>query len=255
MIKQKNTELIIISSSLFADYREIRCGISTKYGGVSPEPYNLNMSYRVNDKPANVKINRKMFFDRMNISSDRIAYARQTHSDITTIVLNSGTYLCDALITNLSNIFLAITIADCVPIFLYDPRSKVIGAVHAGWKGSTLGILGKSLRNMKKEFGIQNNNLIAFIGPSVGVCCYRVRQDVASMFENKYLKHVGDDSFYLDLKLHQKDVLLSFGVLNNNIDISEYCTICGTDLFHSYRRDRNKSGRMMGIIGLNGPRS
>ncbi|MDI6766349.1 MAG: peptidoglycan editing factor PgeF [Bacteroidota bacterium] len=255
MKSRQNTDLIIIYSSLFAKYKEIRCGMSTKRGGVSPEPYNLNMSNHVGDEPSNVKINRKMFFDKMNISSENIAYSQQVHSDKIALVSKVNVYSsCDALITNLPNIFLAITIADCVPIFLYDPISKAIGAVHTGWKGSTLGILEKTLRRMNEEFGMLNYNLIAYVGPSASVCCYEVGKEVAKMFDNKYLKHIGNGSAYLDMKLHQKDVLLSSGVLDYNIEISKYCTICNTDLFHSYRRDGNRSGRMMGIIGMTGSR-
>ncbi len=247
-IQQKVT---IIRSRLLSDFLKVRCGIGLRVGGVSPEPFGLNISFNVGDDPQRVTTNRERLFEGMGIPIDRVAFARQIHSVNVISVQHPGVYeSCDALISNQTGLFLAVTVADCLPIFLYDPLSGAFAAVHAGWRGSKERILEKAIDAMIGKYGTDSKNIFAFIGPSAGVCCYEVGDDVASKFEEKYIVHRNNNKQYLDLKLFNKDLMLINGIDECRIEISEYCTICNPDLFHSYRRERNNSGRMMGIIGI-----
>jgi YfiH family protein len=145
---------------------------------------------------------------------------------------------------------LVITIADCVPILLFDPIQKAIGAVHAGWRGTANAIVKRALYMMQEEFKTDPELVLVFIGPSAGVCCYEVSEEVAVNFENKIVPY-NTGKIFIDLKKENASQLKQLGVVAGNIEISTHCTICEKHLFHSYRRDGKNAGRMMAVICLN----
>ena len=243
--------MIIATSSIFSCFNELKFFISTKCGGVSPPPYFLNLSFNVNDSAKNVEMNRKLFFDTIKVNQNNVAFTKQVHSDAVTVVQNAGIYPdCDALVTNRKEIYLSISIADCVPIFLYDHSKHAIAAVHSGWKGSKDKILLKAIKVMEREFNSQTKDIFAYIGYAASKCCYEVESDVAFQFEEKYYQKKDESKFLLDLKSFNSDILIEVGVPKNQIEISEFCTICKPNLLHSYRRDGKDAGRMFGIIGM-----
>jgi YfiH family protein len=220
-------------------------------GELNLGPFHFNISYNVGDDSERVTANRRRLFNDMGIPIDRIAIPCQVHGSNIFIAANPGTYAeCDALITNRSELFLTLTVADCLPIFLFDPISKSIAAVHAGWRGSQLKILDRTIKTMIDKYRVNPTNICAFIGPSAGVCCYEVGDDVVAQFDKEYVRKCNTQKYYLDVKRFNKDILLLNGLIGQNIEVSEYCTICNPKLFHSYRRDGKNSGRMLGIIGM-----
>ncbi len=249
MILQKN-DIKIIAAENLSCYPDIVCGISTRNQSMKTKLYDFNMSYFVGDSAENVKMNRKHFLDEMGIAIEQLAVPKQVHSNVVIKVDKPGEYnSCDSLITNKKNIFLAIIVADCVPIFIYDPKSGSIAAIHAGWRGSVSKVVEKTIRLMETSFQVKGKDLIAFIGPSAGVCCYEVGSEVANKFDSKYLFKSFDKRIFLDLKLFNRDLLVKCGLDGNNIETCNLCTVCNPTIFHSYRRDGKSSGRMMGIIG------
>jgi polyphenol oxidase len=142
-----------------------------------------------------------------------------------------------------------ITVADCLPVVLFDPKAAVLGHVHAGWRGSASGIVRKAVTMMQSEFGASPDAMTAYLGPSAGVCCYEVGREVADAFLLEQLE-VRNGRTYLNLKKANLDQLLECGLRPENIEISALCTICSPQLFHSYRRDREKSGRMMAVVSM-----
>lgn len=239
----------VINSEIFKPFDEIIFGFSTRIGGVSPEPYGMNLSFSVGDDKLNVIKNRELFFGTLKIGLDELAIPKQVQgANIKRVYVQGGYDDCDGLITNSYGVFLAITTADCLPVFLFDPVAKCVGAVHAGWRGLTLDIIPNAIKMMQVELGSLPENILVFIAPAAGVCCYEIQSDVASKFLEKYI--VRKKNIYLDMKLCANDQLIKSGIRNSNIEISNYCTICNPELFHSYRRDNKKSGRMMGVIGL-----
>ncbi|TAK65006.1 MAG: peptidoglycan editing factor PgeF [Bacteroidetes bacterium] len=245
------SELTILYSKILQQFPNVRFGFSTKKGGVSRIPYGLNLSYMVGDDPNFVDQNRERFFGKLGISLDLLAVPKQFHGDFIKIVSTPGVYdLCDALITATPSVYLCVTTADCLPIFLYDPITPAVATVHAGWRGTKLKIVEKTIKKMIKEFNTNPAELRVFIGPGSGVCCYEVGDDVARDFDQRYLVRYSTKKPHLNMKLYTKIQLIDAGVKDKNIEMSEYCTICTPSLFYSFRRERLNSGRMMGVIGM-----
>lgn len=226
--------------------------MSTRQGGTSPEPLGMNLSFRVGDKPERVGENRRRFFGALGFDPQRVAIPLQCHSSHIQSVNLPGEYdSCDGLVTTTKNLPLVITVADCLPIVLFDPRAAVLGHVHAGWRGSAGAIVRKAVTMMMDEFGASPTTMVAYLGPSAGVCCYEVGREVADAFLPDKLD-IRNGRIYLNLKKANTDQLLECGLRSENIEVSDSCTICSPELFHSYRRDREKSGRMMAVVSIVG---
>ncbi len=241
----------VIESSLLRRYPELRVGVSTRIGGVSSSPYELNVSYHVGDREDCVTENRRIFYHRLGIPENRVALPGQIHSDIIREAAQPGRYdNCDGLITASAGIFLGVTIADCVPVLLYDPVSRSIAAIHAGWKGSDRRIVSAAIHRLRSRYGVKPENLLAYIGPSAGVCCYEVGNEVAARFPGEFSIANHGSHPHLDLRGYNRSLLVSEGIRHENIEVSDKCTICSPDLLHSYRREGQHSGRMMAIIGM-----
>ncbi|HEV8537568.1 MAG TPA: polyphenol oxidase family protein, partial [Bacteroidota bacterium] len=181
--------MLIIRSKLLSRYPNVVFGMSTRLGGFSLEPLGMNLSYSVGDRREDVDKNRERFFGALNISGERVAFPRQIHSGTVNVASVPGDYEnCDALISNLKDVYLSVSIADCVPIFLYDPVAGSVAAVHSGWRGCKSGIVGSAIRRLETEFGVLPSNLVAYIGSSAGVCCYEVGEEVASAFDRAFVR-------------------------------------------------------------------
>ncbi len=244
--------MTILRSSLLAAYDNLVFGISTRLGGVSPPPFGMNLSYHVGDESESVNRNAELFFGALGIPLDLRAVPKQVHSNIVKRIDSVGIREeCDGLVTDSRNVFLCVSIADCVPIFLYDPEKNAVAAIHAGWRGTTNRICTNAVRSMKEEFGSQTEDLLAYIGPAAGSCCYVVGEDVAKQFDGTFVRR-GKEVTYVDLKAANIQQLVDEGVSRARVELSGYCTICHPELLHSYRRDKRNSGRMMGAIGLRG---
>lgn len=240
---------IVILPKIFLSYPEVRSGMSTKLGSKDKTNIDMNLSYEVGDDPATVERNRLTFFSQFGISINELAIPLQSHSENVCKVDKPGEYInCDALITNANGVALVVTIADCVPILLFDPIQNVIGIVHAGWRGTANAIVKRAIYKMQDEFKTEAENVLAFIGPSAGACCYEVSDNVAVKFENKLVRYITKN--FVDLKKENSFQLQQQGVVSDNIEISKHCTICEKQLFHSYRREGKSAGRMMAVIYL-----
>ncbi|MFZ4618943.1 MAG: peptidoglycan editing factor PgeF [Bacteroidota bacterium] len=241
----------IVRSKLLSAYPEVLFGMSTNSGGVSPGTMGLNLSFHVEDTPENVKANRTLFFSALGISEQDVAFTRQQHTvDILKVSGPGNNETCDALCTNVKNVFLAISIADCTPVILYDPVLKVAAGIHAGWRGTAGRIVPRMVERLSAEYGTNAEDLIAFIGPSAGKCCYEVGWEVASQFDPGSYSLRADGKYLLDVKHANVLQLLDSGVPNSNIEVHSDCSIHDR-LYHSYRRDGKQSGRMYAVIGIN----
>ena len=243
-------KLLIIKPEIFESFPEIVSGISTRYCAGSEPPFYFNLSFRVGDKIENVKRHRNKFFNELGIKEDRVSFQRQTHSVISNKVLKPEFFDdSDALYSNTKNNFLAISIADCIPVLLYEPKKKVVAGIHSGWKGTLNKITTVTIERLKDEFSIKPKNILAYIGPGISFDNFEVGKDVYDLFDND-VKETRGEKYYVDLKKHNYLQLLRLGVKAGNIEVSHYCSYRDEDLFHSYRRDKDKSGRMLGVIGL-----
>jgi YfiH family protein len=173
-----------------------------------------------------------------------MASLRQIHSDR---CLMAATPACigegDALVTCSPGLGLSIRTADCFPILLADTGHRAIAAIHAGWRGTALGIVGAVLKRMHVEFKTHPEVVFAAIGPGIGKCCYEVAEDVASRFGDPAARRI-------DLAATNRAQLIAAGVPESQIDVLGLCTFCDPERFHSFRRDKDRAGRMVSYIRL-----
>ena len=239
----------VVRPSIFDGEVGVVAAVSTRNGGVSPQPLGMNLSYQVGDHPENVRRNREVFFGSLGIRTDDLAIPGQVHGTTVRPVDAPGSYPeCDGLITAARGVFLCVSIADCVPILLFDPLSGALGAIHAGWRGAAERIAEKAVTAMAGELGARPDDLLAYLGPAAGSCCYYVGRDVGSQFDPRFVEK-RDRGEAVDLKGASAEQLRSAGVRPDHIEVSPHCTVDEPHIFHSYRRDGAKSGRMMAVIG------
>jgi YfiH family protein len=244
--------MYILKPYIFNNYPEIVFGFSTKISSDTKSPYYFNLSYSVGDEKSQVDNNRKEFFEAIGLTVESVGYQRQIHSDIVQVIGCGGDNgASDALITSKNNLGLAIAVADCTPIFLYDVKNKVISAVHSGWSGTEQKILLKTLLLLQKDYCSEPENIIAYLGPSISQTNYEVGKEVAEKFDQTFVKPKGE-KYILDVSGINYQMLLNFGIPKNQIQKSELCTYEFNTMLHSYRRDGDLSGRSLGVIAIKG---
>ena len=240
----------LIRSQIFKKYPNLNFAFSTKIGLNRTAPYFFNLSLSVGDDEKIVKENRKTFFTEPGLSEENVAIQKQTHSNIVRYVTKGGIVgESDAMFTDKKKLGLAIGVADCTPIFIFDPENKIIAGVHSGWRGTEKRILEKTILKLKSEFNSKPEKLVAYIGPSISQKNYEVGKEVADQFDDKYKIKKGE-KYLLDVASANYDMLINSGLQQHNIEKSNLCTYEEKDLLHSYRRDGQKSGRSMGIIAI-----
>ncbi|MBU3226831.1 peptidoglycan editing factor PgeF [Clostridium algidicarnis] len=184
------------------------------------------------------------------INLKEIKYLKQLHSDIIKVNPKSEE-IGDAIICKEKNIGIGVFTADCAPILIFDKDTKAMAAVHSGWRGTYKLILLKTLQKMKEEYGTKAENIIAYIGPHNGVCCYEVGQGVNEEFkkEDFYKNKNIFEGKNLNITDCLRYQLHSFGVLDHNILDSNLCTYCAKDYkLHSYRKTGVNSGRLFSFL-------
>jgi len=187
----------------------------------------------------------------MKIDSNRLAIPQQTHSANVKIVDKPGLFKnTDALISITQGLILTIQTADCFPVFIYDPVVHWCAIIHSGWRGTAQNIVNKTISTAIDKFGVLPQNILVAVGPGIQQKNYQVDTSTAENFERDFLKEDGKNHFKLDIQKKIIDQLIKAGINKENIDYDTRCTFENEDLFYSYRRDGNNSGRMMGLIGL-----
>jgi len=226
--------------------------MSTKPGGSNLPPFYNNLSYKVGDNENTVSSNRHKFFSSLNIDEKNLAVPKQVHSLNVRIIETPGSYPeTDALITNKKNLFLSVSIADCYPVLIYDKSKHIIAAVHSGWRGTQKVILTHTLNKMFEQFECFPDDLFIFIGPGISKNNFEVGEEVALLFEEKY-RHSKNGKYFIDLRENLADQLSFFHIPAGNIEFNPMCSFDETDYLHSYRRDKENSGRMLAVIGMPG---
>jgi hypothetical protein len=146
-----------------------------------------------------------------------------------------------------------------VPVLLADTKTGTVAAIHAGWRGTLAGIVGETLVRMRTEFGTNPSDVLAAIGPAALSCCYEVGPDVIEAFESKFenaadlFTYTRENHALVDLHRANKEQLMEAGVQPESIYTAPICTMCRTDMFFSYRREKpqyGKTGRLMSVIGV-----
>ena len=194
-----------------------------------------------------------------------IVKPHQTHTDKVEVVnSNRDTFEnVDGVITNKENILLCTSSADCTSLFFYDDEKKVIGDVHSGWRGTLQKIGKKAVEKMISEYDCKPENIICCISPCIKKCHFEVEEDVMQMFKNEFdytgrIDEIiekgkvvdGIQKYNIDTTLINKIILAEVGLKESNIIDSNICTVCDSDLFHSFRADGEASGRNGAFIGM-----
>lgn len=242
---------------------------STRRGGVSEGYFGpMNLGFTRGDKMEHVLENYRRICYVSGIYPGDMVFSDQVHRDTVLEVdaRDRGKGILkpkemrdvDALITNTPQVCLVTTHADCPAIFLLDPVKKAIGLAHAGWKGTALEIARKTVEKMEEAYGCKPEDILAGISPSIGPCCFEVGEDVKVIYEtmfpewSKYIIFPGktEDKSQIDLWEANRWILMSAGVRPNHITVTDLCTKCEEEYFHSHRRMGSKRGTQMAFLEL-----
>jgi YfiH family protein len=224
----------------------VKHGFSTRKGGISPAPFDsLNLAGS-DDLPENLEKNRTIALNELGISPSQIANLKQIHGcDV--VCAKPGTFTGDALVTNEKGIAIAVAAADCYPLLFHDAEHHVIGAAHAGWRGTVARIAAQTISKML-ELGSKAENIQMAIGPGICLEHFEVGAEVHEQFRKEGFP---ENIFYgknIDLVKANEFAALEMGLKKEHIWSLQRCTY-ETDFF-SYRRDGGKTGRMWGVIML-----
>lgn len=226
----------------FSKYPNLQYGFSTRADG--------SMNRHL------CKENRARYFASIGIDPARAVAADLVHgADVVLAGDNEGGILVpetDALITATKNLFLTVTNADCLALFLYDPLHNAIGIVHAGWRGLLGGVVNNAIKKMMKEFGTLPEVILAGIGPAIRVCHFEIGRNDVPQYETYKSRVVErDGKVFVDLAGIMKDQLAELGLASEHIEDCGACTYCDKDDYFSYRRDKPKDiEAMVGYVGM-----
>ena len=244
-------------------------GFSTRLGGVSDMPANaLSLAGFNDDAAENILENRRRFL-KLFPGDWALAGCWQVHgADIRVVQTREeakpaenergDTIFCDVIVSKTTGVLAGVKTADCVPILLGDPATGAFAAVHAGWRGTLATAVIAAVERLAKEYAVRPENLRAAIGASAGPCCYEVGSDVIDAFTSKFpdgeklFKPTRPGHATVDLLKANRDQLISTGINPQRIHIAPICTMCRTDLFFSYRKEKSlhgKVGRLMAVVG------
>ncbi|WP_155474688.1 peptidoglycan editing factor PgeF [Heliobacterium mobile] len=240
--------------------------ISTRKGGLSEPPFDeLNLGCHVGDDLERVYENRRRLSAALNLKSDRWITVNQVHGD-RILWVGTGEDIdpapgkglpimeADGLATEQPGVPLVVFGADCGLLLFFDSKTRRIGAVHAGWRGTVNGLPQRMIEQFV-ERGSRAEDILVGIGPCIGPCCYPVGEEVAEAFKTKWSfseEVLGppneEGKRALDIKAAQRLQLLQANVPDVNIQTMDLCTSCQSAELYSYRRDSGKTGRQGAII-------
>jgi len=240
-------------------FKAITHGITTREGGKSEGNYSaLNLSYMVNDSVDTVRYNRKFVAEAFGVSLTELKIPRQVHSNQVEIVdkNNSKDLVADAIITTDNNVVLAVLLADCVPLIIYDTKNNVVAAVHAGWRGTVANITTATIREMQQQYSTDPNNIVVGIGPSISPNVYEVGYEVKEAADLAFGKNhntiiTKGEKYFFDLWRANELQLIRCGVPKESIEIAGICTYKNTDTFFSARKTKPVTGRFAAVVKLN----
>lgn len=250
-----NPTLLFTTPAIFTQFPNLIAAESTRHGGISPAPFvSLNLGLNTDDDPVTVAENRRRFFSALGpgCNESRVASSYQVHGTEVLHATEPGRFSgYDALITNQPGLLLAVSIADCVPILIYDAGNQAVAAVHAGWRGTVGQIVSKTLLAMQTTFGTQPGHCRGYVGTCIDETSFEVGPDVAELFgAGVKRKAATGDTWFVDLKAANAQQLTNFGIPTAQISISPFSTVLNNNDYFSHRHERGQTGRMLAVVGL-----
>jgi hypothetical protein len=242
----------------------VKHGFSTREGGVSDGCYaSMNLRFHCDDLRENVLENYKIISDTLGMDYKRLVLSKQVHEDVVYTALendcgngvireNAFTSV-DALITDKKNIPLVTLYADCVPLFFLDKKQGVIALAHSGWKGTVKRIGQKTIEKMKHDYGSKAEDILTAIGPCIQEDHFEVGDDVAEIFINEFGKDTAvkyGGKYHVNMPKAIEKQFEEAGIPPQNIDNSQICTYCNSDLLFSHRKTNGKRGNLGAFLQL-----
>ena len=269
MIELKKRDGIVFLQS---DLLRSKHAFSTRVGGVSTLSHtsSLNLAFGRGDDDETVLENVRLFLGAVGIDGESIISVPQIHSaEVRAVsraekgygVYRSSPFSCDGYVTQDKEITLGVKTADCVPI-LMEARNEqddviAVSAIHAGWRGTVSKIAKVGVEKLI-SLGAKPEKTFVAIGPCIHRCCYEVGEDfckeikekLGQNYDNADIITAADGKLYADLIKMNLQILLSCGIPEDNIDVSDHCTCCNPDLFYSHRASDGVRGTMMSVIQM-----
>ncbi|MFA5990827.1 MAG: peptidoglycan editing factor PgeF [Candidatus Doudnabacteria bacterium] len=219
---------------LFKKYPNLKFGLSQKADG--PMELGGSVSFP----------NRKSFFAKSNIQLNQTVCSKLAHSENVVWVnkKNAGTVIqdVDGLVTQDLEVVLTVTVADCYPIYFYDPKKNIIGLIHSGWRGSVSNLIANAINTI----GGNPGSLLVGVGPGIGPCHFEIQKDILQKFKefpNAQGNRCG--KIFINLPKIIQIQLTNSGIMSENIEFADDCTYCKRNKYFSYRRDHPTSIQAM----------
>ena len=202
-------------------------------------------------------------WDRVAVAAgvppDRLVRLRQVHGAAVFVAdgrTGADWPQADVVLAGNGDVVVAVQVADCAPVLLATASGEVVGAAHAGWRGTAADVSGIAVRAMTDRFGIDTASLSAAIGPAIGPCCYEVGEELIIAFAERgwgeaerhkwFLRR--DGRLFLDVWQANADQLQKAGIPRHQVHVSRLCTACHPEWFYSYRREGAGTGRLAAFI-------
>ena len=267
IIEHNKNGLVYLTADGFEAAGGVAHGFSTRLGGVSEGIYaTLNLGMNRGDAPDRVRENYRRFCAAVGADREGLVFSSQVHSDVVRTVTSADRgkgldrktdYDADGLITDVPGLGLTVFGADCLPILLYDPVRRVVAAVHAGWRGTALGIVERAVEKMTGHYGCRPADILAAIGPGIDRCCFETHEDVPNAMTEalgaaalRFIEVLPTGKFRVDLKGLNTVRLEHAGVLSGHIAVSDACTVCRSDKYWSHRATHGQRGSQAAVIKL-----
>lgn len=210
----------------------------------------LNFGMNTDESISVIEQNKSALANHFDIDPNSYAIAEQVHKDHIEVVEEPDLYReTDGLITRCRNLVLGIQVADCAAVFVADVENEIIGVFHAGWRGAAANIVSKGVKIIT-SMAENPPRFAAYIGPCISVKNFEVGTEVASQFPAGFVDFTSFKKPHVDLKAYLRAELIESGVNERCIEVSDKCTVDDSQ-FYSYRRERDKAGRMLACMYLN----
>ncbi len=265
-----NKEVPFLTYDVLSEIPFITHAFSTRLGGVSKGEFStMNFAFNLGDNPDDVLENYRRFCKAVGLDFDTLVASSQDHHTFVRKVTHENYGIgitrpkdiqsVDALVTDEPDVTLVTYYADCTPLFFVDTARKVIALAHGGWRGTVGCIAEKVIDTMKHDYGCQAENIICCIGPAISRCCYEVDKSCYEQFvgmENICIEKIAfpteNDKYRIDLLETNRQVILSCGVPEENITVSDICTKCNSELLWSHRATKGHRGTMCAFLCMKG---
>lgn len=239
----------VIRPNIFQSIPGLVAGVSTRHGGLSEPPYSsLNLGVHTDDSSEVIEQNLSLFCADLGVSPTDLARSYQVHGDKIWVTGRAGYQSgFDSMVSVQPGVFAGVGIADCTPILLADPNTRVCAAIHAGWKGTVAQIVHKTAKRLIENRGSNPADILAYIGPCISLAHFEVGDEVASQFDSAFKTRKGD-KWHVDLKAANAAQLQALGI--QQIEIDPACTVENNADFFSHRTEKGVTGRMLALIGF-----